>query len=117
MFSGTLRPCPRTKERCVFPDIRFEADFLRAALLAGLIRELDVQAWAEAFLAAAPDERGLLADVVVSRTELTALREALQPLAEPANHAATGEAVVSFLALDPAAAAMSVPNRLRVLGL
>jgi len=37
-------------------DLRFEADYFRAALLVGLARETDVHDWAEALLHTVPDD-------------------------------------------------------------
>jgi len=59
----------------MFPDVPFEADFLRAALLLGLVREADVSAWAEALLETEADPQGRLADVSLAPHELTAMRE------------------------------------------
>jgi hypothetical protein len=99
----------------MFPDVRFEAGVLRAALLLGLVREIDVQAWADALLATEPDENGRLADVALAPTELTAVREALRPLAEPSDASCVAGSLLAFVALDPYASALSVADRIRIL--
>jgi len=98
-------------------DVRFEADFLRAALLVGLVRETDVHAWAESLLGAGEDEGGRLTDVLLAPAELTAIREALRPISEPGTPRQVGMALLAFLAGDPSAAALSVADQLRVLSL
>ena len=99
----------------MIPNIHFEADFLRTALLVGLVREQEVIAWADALLHTEPDPYAQLAEVALARPELTSVREALQPLAEPTNPAAVGDALLAFVATDPAATTLSVPDRVRVL--
>jgi hypothetical protein len=101
----------------MIPDIRFESDVLRAALLLGLIREHEVIGWADAFLATEPDPYGLLADVALARPELTTLREALRPLSEPEDAEAVGHAILAFIAADSAVTRLNVPDRIRTLGL
>jgi hypothetical protein len=99
----------------MIPDIRFEADFVRAALLAGLVRERDACAWADALLYVVPDEQGQLADVTLAPLELTAMREALRPLAGEPHARETGAALLAFMALDPDTACLGIADRLRVL--
>ncbi len=99
----------------MIPDIRFEADFLRASLLLGLVREHEVMAWANALLANATESVALLADVALARPELTTVREALRPLAEPSEPSTSGAALLAFLTADPTAAALVLPDRIRVL--
>jgi hypothetical protein len=99
----------------MIPDIRFEADFLRAALLAGLVRERDACAWADALLHVLHDEQGRLAEVALAPLEMTAMREALRPLAGEPRARETGAALLAFMALDPDAACLGVADRLRVL--
>lgn len=82
------------------PDVRFEAEFLRAALLLGLIPEADVVAWADALIATDVDTSPLVLDLSLTRPELSALRDALWHLSEPNDLAATGAAVVTFMAAD-----------------
>ncbi|MDB4875302.1 MAG: hypothetical protein JWM41_1748 [Gemmatimonadetes bacterium] len=95
--------------------IRFEADVLRTALLLGLVREHEVIAWADALLGTEPDPYAHLAEVALARPELTTVREALRPLAEPNDPAAVGKALLAFIASDPAATRLAVRDRLRVL--
>lgn len=97
----------------MIPDIRFEAEFLRAALLLGRVDPREVVSWADALLPTATRGVDLLADVAFARPELTAIREALQPLAEPSNLATLDIALLTILASDAAAA---LPDRVRLLG-
>jgi hypothetical protein len=99
----------------MFPDVRLEADFLRAALLAGLVHEREVHVWAEALLHLASDEEARLVEVALAPLELTAMREALRPLAREPLGRDTGAALLAFMALDPCAASLAVPDKLRVL--
>jgi hypothetical protein len=98
-------------------DVRFEAEFLRAALLVGLVRETDVHAWAESLLEAGGEDDGRLTDVLLAPAELTAIREALRPISEPETPRAVGTALLAFMANDPSAAGLSVSDQLRVLSL
>ena len=97
------------------PDTRFEADFLRAALLLGLVREREVTAWADALLPAADESIALLADVALARPELTTLREALRPLAAPSDPRTVAAALLTFLATNSTAVALGLPDRIGVL--
>ncbi len=99
----------------MIPDVRFEADFLRAALLLGVVREPDVRSWADALLTTDAGPIALLADVALAPPELTALREALRPLAAPSDRESLGAALLAFLATDPGAVAAATSDRLRVL--
>lgn len=99
----------------MIPDIRFEAAFLRAALLLGLIDEREVNAWAEALLETATESVGLLAEVALAQPELTTVREALRPLAEPSTRRELEPALLAFLAIDPVAAAFAAPDWIRLL--
>lgn len=65
----------------MLPDAHFQAAFLRAALRIGVIHEREVSAWGEAVLGTSDDHHASLADVVLAPPELTAMREALRPLA------------------------------------
>ncbi len=104
-----------TRERMLIPDIPYEAAFLRAALLLGLMRERDVTAWADGLLATTADEFPDLTDVALVRPELTATREALRPLAEPSDSRAIGAALLTFIATDPGATGLPLASRVRVL--
>ena len=99
----------------MIPDIRFEADFLRTALLLGMVRERDVRNWADALLTTDAEPIPLLAEIALAPPELTALREALLPLATPSQHESLGAALLAFLATDPGAIALATSDRLRVL--
>lgn len=100
----------------MIPDVRFEADFLRSALLLGKVREPEVCQWADALLAAGAEPIALLTDVALALPKLTPLREALLPLAAPSHQASLAAAVLAFLATDADAVAMTVSDRIRVLG-
>lgn len=99
----------------MIPDIRFEAGFLRSALLLGKVREPEVPSWADTLLEAGAEPVALLAEVAVARAELTVLREALLPLATSTHHESLGNALLAFLATDHDAIAQTVPDRIRVL--
>lgn len=113
LSSGVMQP--HTSPRNMIPDIRFEADFLRTALLLGMVRERDVRNWADALLTTDAEPIPLLADIALAPPELTALREALLPLATPSQHESLGAALLAFLATDPGAIALATSDRLRVL--
>ena len=98
----------------MIPDIRFEAELLRAALLLGRVDAREVIAWADMLLPTATQRVDLLADVAMARPELSTVREVLRPLAEPSDLATLGIALLTFLATDPAAP-QALPDRLRVL--
>jgi hypothetical protein len=97
------------------PDIRFEADVLRTVLALGIVSDVDVVSWADALLATEPDPSGLLAGVALTVPELSALREALRPLAEPTDEGRLAAANLTFLARDSALATHSVSDRVRLL--
>lgn len=99
----------------MIPDVPFEADFLRTALLLGVVREPDVRQWADELLAFGAAPVSALADVALAPSELTALREALRPLAASHPPDALGAAMLAFLATDPAAIALATADRIRVL--
>jgi hypothetical protein len=101
----------------VFPDLAFEAAFLRAALLLGVVHERDVAAWAESLLLLHEDPRGVLSDIAMTRVELTAMRDALWPLAEGADADTVCAALLTFLAEDPASRALGMDDAVRVLSL
>lgn len=100
----------------MIPDVRFEAEFLRAALLLGAVREQDVRDWADALLIAGAEPIALLSDVALAPPELTALREALRPLAAPSIVGTLGDAVVTFLGTEPSAISHPLNDRIRLLG-
>ncbi|HVT39767.1 MAG TPA: hypothetical protein VHE78_12020 [Gemmatimonadaceae bacterium] len=109
-----MRPSRRI---LVIPDVRGEAEFLRAALLVGLLRAQDVAAWAEQLLPILSDENGRLTEVMLAPLELTALREALRPLGQPSQPLDAGLLVLSFMALDPDSASLGVADQVLVLSL
>ncbi len=98
----------------MLPDIAFEAAFLRAALLLGVINEREVPAWAESLLLVQDEAHGFLSDVAMAPVELTAMREALQPMAATAGPAAVLTAIVTFLARDRASLSLNVHDAVRV---
>ena len=63
-------------------DLQFEAAYLRAGLLVGLVHERDVSVWAEDRLGLEANPSGVLGEILTAPLELTAMREALRPLAE-----------------------------------
>jgi hypothetical protein len=69
----------------VLNDVPFEAAFLRAAVLVGLVHEREVPDWAAALLHPATRWTPRLADVAMERPELSSIREALRPLAASAD--------------------------------
>lgn len=99
------------------PDIPFEAAFLRAALLAGLVREPDVTGWADALMSVERDHLAPLADVALARQELTAMREALRPLADLAAPTLVPDALLQFISADPGVVCLPLADRLRALEL
>lgn len=84
----------------MIPNVRLEAEFLRAALLLGLIPESEVVAWADSLIATDVDASSLVLDLSLTRPELSALRGALWHLTEPNDLAATGRALLTFMAAD-----------------
>lgn len=63
-------------------DLRYEAAFLRAALLVGLVHEREVPPWAEASMGLQPALDGALATSATTRVELSAMRDALAAIAD-----------------------------------
>ena len=98
----------------MLPDLPFEAAFLRAALLLGVVREQDVPDWAESLLLVQADAHGLLSDVIMAPVELTAMRDALQPLADEADTTAVCAAILTFLAEDAVSRSLSAHDAVRV---
>lgn len=62
-------------------DLRYEAAYLRAALLIGLVHEREVPAWAEGAIGLVPSLDGALATITTTRVELSAMRDALASMA------------------------------------
>ena len=98
-------------------DLAYEAAYLRAALLLGLEREADVIEWAEQALAHDSARSTAFADLVLAPAELSALREALWPLARDVDASRTLGAVMAGLALAGAQGRLDAPTLLRSLTL
>jgi len=102
--------------RVVLNDVLFEAAFLRAGLLVGLVHERDVPAWAERVLAGASTPAPRLADVLTTRVELSAMREALRPLGESVAPDRVFAALLTALAVDGIVGRRPPADELRILG-
>ncbi|MFN8571181.1 MAG: hypothetical protein U0132_03935 [Gemmatimonadaceae bacterium] len=98
-------------------DVAYEAQFLRAALLVGFVHERDVPRWAEALIHDGSPHTPALTDVLLARVELTAMREALRPLADEAGEAKGVMALLVALAVDARTSERSSRDYLRMLGL
>jgi hypothetical protein len=89
----------------VHADIRYEAAFLRGALLVGLIHERDVHHWAEALIEdgarlkpRAPENlETTLTDILSTPAELSAMREALYPLTKGVDPRRIGMALLAAM--------------------
>lgn len=97
------------------PDLSHSAAFLRTALLLGIIREREVIEWAETMLLQQQLHHGALADVAGSAAELTALREALGPLAQAVDSQHIAQAILAFLARDETCRSLPVFSLVRIL--
>jgi hypothetical protein len=117
MFAHASYPQPDwfKKGSIVIRDIRFEAAFLRAGLLVGLVHEQEVPAWAMDVIAALPRAGSQLAEVVLAPIELSAMREALRPIAEGVGDDRVTAALLIAVAVEPATTERSVADRLRIL--
>jgi hypothetical protein len=100
----------------VINDIRFEAAYLRAGLLVGLVHEREVPAWAVDVIAAFPEVDSPLAEVVLAPIELSAMREALRPIGDGVGADRVTAALLIAVAMEPATSEGSVTDRLRILG-
>ena len=100
----------------VINDIRFEAAFLRAGVLVGLVHEREVPAWAMDAMAASPGSSAQLAEVVLAPIELSAMREALRPIGEGVCRDRVTMALLIAVAQEPASNERSLTDRLRILG-
>ena len=96
-------------------DIPFEAAYLRAALLVGLHHERDVPVWAVECISRAPQLAAPLSEVLVARTERSAMREALRELADAAPPNRVEPALIATIALNPPESARSLHDRIRIL--
>ena len=94
-------------------DLPFEAAFLRGALLVGLMHEQDAHDWAESLIHEAPDMEGVLADLLMTPVELSAMREALWVLSKQVDARKVGAAILTAAALEGDTRAPD--DRLRVL--
>jgi hypothetical protein len=56
-----------THHSSAMTDIRFEAEFLRAALLLNLIREAEVIAWADALVSRETDPAALIIELAMTK--------------------------------------------------
>jgi hypothetical protein len=97
-------------------DVPFEAAFLRAALLVGLVHEQDVPAWATVVIANSSGPIRGVADVVGARVELSAMREALRPIGESVDQARVSAALLTAVSVDFAVGARNSADALRILG-
>ena len=100
----------------MFDDIEYQAAFLRAALLVGLVHERDVPDWAASLLARSPADASSLADIVLAPLELTGMREALRALSPDGQDHRVAPALLAAVALTQAPNLQPVRARLAVLG-
>jgi hypothetical protein len=103
-------------ERTMTSDIRFEAAFIRAGLLVGLVHERDVSDWAADRIGRTQELGGLLADVLLAPPELSPMRAALQPLGDGVGDARVAASLLTTLALEQVLTSRQLSDRLRVLG-
>jgi hypothetical protein len=100
----------------VINDIRFEAAYLRAGLLVGLIHEREVPAWAVDVIAAFPEGNPQLAEVALTPIEFSAMREALRSIGDGVGDDRVTAALLIAVAMESATSEGSVTDRLRILG-
>jgi len=98
----------------VTTDVRYEAAFLRGALLIGLMHERDAHDWAESLIHAEPDLQSTLAEILTTPVELSAMREALYPLAKDVDPRRVGMALLT--AMHREGPARPSDARVRMLG-
>jgi hypothetical protein len=98
-------------------ELEYEAAYLRAALLVGLVHEADVPGWAlDAIqVTTEPAVTSLLAEIVSVPVELSAMREALYPLAKAVAPHRVGDALLMALAIDNVTTERSMADRLHIL--
>ncbi len=97
-------------------NIPLEAAYLRAALLVGLAHERDIPAWADSHIADGGEWTTRLADVTLAPVELSAMRDALYPIAKDADPGAVLQKVFQgFRDLDPLPKAADLIRRLTLL--
>ncbi|MFI5178576.1 MAG: hypothetical protein ACHQO8_08435 [Vicinamibacterales bacterium] len=97
-------------------DVPFEAAFLRAGLLIGLVHEREVPEWAAGAISGSPALAPRLADLLLANVELSAMREALWPLSSSVEAPRVTAALLTALALEHAARAKDAIDLLRILG-
>ena len=96
---------------------RQQATFLRAALLLGLVPGEAAIRWAEAIVEHDPDPPAALIEVTMTPAEdLTALRFALQPLADPTESAAITKAILALVRRDLMTRRRQLADTVTVLG-
>lgn len=96
---------------------RQQATFLRAALLLGLVPGEAAIRWAEAILHENPNPPAPLVDVVmIPPGDLTSLRFALQPLADPAETPAITRAILALVRRDFTTRRRELVDTVTVLG-
>jgi hypothetical protein len=96
-------------------DIRFEAAFLRDAILVGLVHERVVEEWATQLLSTDGHSARALAEVLSVPMQLSPIREALRAFGEPARPLDVTAALLACAALDPTHRGAGVAHVLRVL--
>ncbi len=96
-------------------DVQFEAAFLRAGLLVGLIHERAVSEWATDLIESLPALGSKLAEVLLAPCELTAMRDALRPLENGTDADRVAAALLVAADVGEAAISRSVTDRLRIL--
>jgi hypothetical protein len=97
-------------------EVSFEAAFLRASLLVGLVHEREIASWAVGLMEHSSDHRSRLADVALARPELSSMREALRPIAEGTDAGTVTASLLMAVALEPAYDCRPASRRLTVLG-
>lgn len=81
-------------------DVPFEAAFLRAAVLVGLVHEREVPDWAAGLLHTSSPSTPRLADVAAERIELSAIRESLRPVAASADLSRVASSILTAVAIE-----------------
>jgi hypothetical protein len=100
----------------VLNDVPFEAAFLRAGLLVGLVHEREIPGWALLLIGRSSDLTPRLADIVGARIELSAMREALRPLARSVDAHRVSAALLTAMAVDRPITPRRASDLLRILG-
>lgn len=106
---------PASRER-----LGWEAAYLRAALLIGIVREDDVTEWAQLRLAtieASDPAAAALIELLLGEEALSPMREALRPLEAGVELTGLTLALLAGIAIDDALTPRTVADRLRLLGL